>query len=152
MGERGLHNPHAKGVFFGLTLVHKRAHLMRAILEGSAYLVRQLIESFGQPVEELIIVGGGAKNPLWRQIFADVTRVRMLVPRILEAGALGAAILAGVAVGIFPSVAAAAEKLVDFVGEHVPDTRWKLRYEKMYRIYRELENRLTPLYPMLPVK
>ncbi|MEA3345920.1 MAG: FGGY family carbohydrate kinase [Chloroflexota bacterium] len=152
MGERGLNNPYAKGVLFGLTLAHGRHHLMRAILEGSAYFLRQLIERGGEPLEEMVVVGGGAKSPLWRQIFADVTGVRVISPRILETGALGAAILAGVGIGIYPDVAEAAERLVEIVSDHPPNPRWQERYEAMYRIYRELEDRVAPLYPQVPVR
>lgn len=151
MGERGLNNPYAKGVLFGLTLAHGRRHLMRAVLEGSAYFVRQLIERADTPLEEMVAVGGGAKSPLWRQIFADVTGVRVLVPRILETGALGAAILAGVGVGIYPGVVEAAERLVEIVNVQSPNKRWQERYEAIYRIYRELEDRVAPLYPQVPV-
>jgi xylulokinase len=151
MGERGLSNPYAKGTFFGLTLAHGRRHLMRAVLEGSAYFLRQLIDRGAQPLEEMVTVGGGAKSPLWRQIFADVTGVRALVPRILETGTLGAAILAGVGVGLFPDVAEAADRLVQIDVEHVPDPHWRERYDSMYAIYRELEDRVAPLYPRVPV-
>jgi len=160
MGERGLSNPYAKGVFFGLTLAHSRRHLMRAVLEGSAYFLRQLLERrpepvegrAGEPLEEMVTVGGGAKSPLWRQIFADVTGVRVLVPRVLETGTLGAAILAGVGVGLYPSVAEAAERLVEIVTDHSPNPRWRERYDRMYRLYRELEDRVAPLYPEVPVR
>jgi len=152
MGERGLRNPYAKGVFFGLTLAHGRRHLMRAVLEGSAYFLRQLIQQSGESLEEMVTVGGGAKSPLWRQIFADVTNVRVLVPRVLETGTLGAAILAGVGVGLYPGVAQAAQRLVQIVGDHTPDPQWRERYYKVYCLYRELEDRVTPLYPKVPVR
>lgn len=152
MGERGLSNPYAKGVFFGLTLAHGRRHLMRAVLEGSAYFLRQLMDRGGDPLEEMVTVGGGAKSPLWRQIFTDITGVRALVPRILETGTLGAAILAGVGVGLYTSVPDAAERVVDIVCEHTPDPQWQERYDRMYRIYRELEDRVAPLYPDVPVQ
>jgi len=151
MGERGLDNPYAKGVFFGLTLAHGRRHLMRAVLEGSAYFIRQLVERAEEPLEEIIIVGGGAKSSLWRQIFADVIGVRALVPRILETGTLGAAILAGVGVGLYPGVAEAADTLVQIIGEHIPNPRWRERYDGMYRVYRALEDCVAPLYPQVPI-
>lgn len=150
MGERGLNDPCAKGVFFGLTLAHDRRHLMRAVLEGSAYFLRQLIEGIEEPVEEMVAVGGGAKSPLWRRIFADVTGVRVVAPCILETGTLGAAILAGVGVGLYPSVEEAAEKLVEMVSDHPPDPRWRERYDRVYRVYRALEERVAPLYPQVP--
>lgn len=152
MGERGLNDPYAKGVLFGLTLAHGWQHLMRAVLEGSAYFLRQLIERAQEPLEEMVIGGGGAKSPLWRQIFADVTGVRVLVPRILETGTLGAAILAGVGVGLYPSVAEAAQQLVEIVSEHIPDPHWRDRYDRMYHVYRQLEECVAPLYRQVPVE
>ena len=151
MGERGLSNPYAKGTFFGLTLAHGRRHLMRAVLEGSAYFLRHLMDRAGEFLEEMVTVGGGAKSPLWLQIISDVTGVRAVVPRILETGTLGAAILAGVGVGLYPSVPEAADRLVQIATEHVPDGRWRERYDSMYRVYRELEDRVAPLYTRVPV-
>ena len=72
-------NGAARGVFYGLTLAHSRAHMTRAILEGSAFALRDILEAMadsGLDVRRLTIVGGGAKGPLWRQIKADVTGLR----------------------------------------------------------------------------
>ena len=76
-------NGAARGVFFGLTLAHSRAHMTRAILEGSAFALRDIVEAMvnaGLDVRRLTIVGGGAKGPLWRQIKADVTGLPVRVP------------------------------------------------------------------------
>ncbi len=98
-------NGAARGVFYGLTLAHSRAHMTRAILEGSAFALRDILEAMvaaGLEVNRLTIVGGGAKGPLWRQIKADVTGLPVRVPTSVETTATGAAILAAVASGSTP--------------------------------------------------
>ena len=108
-------NGAARGVFFGLTLAHSRAHMTRAILEGSAFALRDIVEAMvnaGLDVRRLTIVGGGAKGPLWRQIKADVTGLPVRVPRSVETTATGAAILAAVASGVHATVAGAVEAIV----------------------------------------
>ena len=89
-------NGAARGVFYGLTLAHTRDHMTRAILEGSAFGLRDILEAMkdcGLDVRRLTIVGGGAKGPLWRQIKADVTGLPVRVPVSVETTATGAAIL-----------------------------------------------------------
>jgi xylulokinase len=114
MGERGPEpDPEAKGVLFGLTLAHGRADITRAVLEGSAFQLRRILESCGlSSSSEIVAVGGGAKSALWLDIIADVTGLTLLVPRVVEAGALGAAILAGVGVGVYPDIREASRALV----------------------------------------
>lgn len=151
MGERGPRpDPFAKGVFFGLSMAHGRAELVRAVLEGCALHLRSILDGLG-PVEEMAIVGGGAKSPLWRQIIADATGVALLVPEVLEAGALGAAILAGVGVGVYPSVQDAARRLVRIAEQRAPDEAGRRFYSRVYQVYRELEERVAPLYSRVPV-
>jgi len=154
MGERGpQYNPEAKGVLFGLTLAHTRREIARAVLEGCALHLRWILESLGpSDVEEVVAVGGGAKSAFWRGIIADVTGITLLVPRVLEAGALGAAILAGVGVGIYPGVQEAAGELVRIVGRHKPDGARHELYRGIYPIFLELEERVAPLYGRVPVE
>jgi xylulokinase len=152
MGERATNDPQAKGVFLGLTLAHGRAHLLRALLEGTAFVLRQLLDQSGyEPPQELLALGGGAKSPLWCQIMADVMNIPMLVPRVVETTSLGAAILAGVGVGLYPSVAQAAARVVHIVGRHDPRPRWRARYDAMYALYRQLDESLTPFFRRVPV-
>src|SRR4029079_13284577 len=112
------------GVFYGLTMAHTRAHLTRALLEGSAFALRDILEAMknaGLDVRRLTIVGGGAKGALWRQIKADVTGLPVRVPKSVETTATGAAILAAVAAGVHDSVAAAVKAFVSYQpGEHRP--------------------------------
>ena len=96
-------NGAARGVFYGLTLAHTRDHMTRAILEGSAFALRDILTAMrdaGLDVRRLTIVGGGAKGPLWRQIKADVTGLPVRVPVSVETTATGAAILAAVGAGL----------------------------------------------------
>src|SRR5207249_9447589 len=95
-------NGDARGVFYGLTLAHSKAHMTRALLEGSAFALRDILEAIGAAgleVRRLTIVGGGAKGSLWRQIKADVTGLPVRVPTSVETTATGAAILAAVGAG-----------------------------------------------------
>ena len=148
MGERGpRYDPQAKGVLFGLTLAHGRREIARAVLEGCAFQLRWIIEDRGfDDLEELVVVGGGGKSALWLNIIADVTGMVLRIPRVLEAGALGAAIFAGVGVGIYRSAEEAAERLVRMTGRHEPDKGRHDLYGGIYGIFRELEERVTPLY------
>jgi len=122
-------NGAARGVFYGLTLAHTRAHLTRALLEASAYALRDILEGMGHAgleVRRLTIVGGGAKGALWRQIKADVTGLPVRVPTSVETTATGAAILAAVGSGLHGSVAdaVAAELGVDEVfAEVLPEDK-----------------------------
>lgn len=152
-GERGpIPDPLAKGTFFGLTLAHGRAELARAVLEGCALHLRAILEAMDTPATaEMVVAGGGAKSALWRRIISDVTGSTLLVPRVLEAGALGAAALAAVGVGLWPDVPAAAEALVRYTERHIPDAAQHTFYERIYRVYVELEERVSPLYAALPV-
>lgn len=133
-------NGAARGVFYGLSLAHTRDHMTRAILEGSAFALRDIVDAMrtaGLDVRRLTIVGGGAKGPLWRQIKADVTGLPVRVPESVETTATGAAILAAVGAGVHPDVSAAVEAFVRFrPDEHEPDPATHDAYEDAYRRYR----------------
>jgi xylulokinase len=143
-------NGAARGVFYGLTLAHSRAHMTRAILEGSAFALRDIVEamsSAGLDVGRLTIVGGGAKGPLWRQIKADVTGLPVRVPESVETTATGAAILAAVASGLHASVADAVKAFVAYrPDEHRPDPEHREVYDDAYRRYREVYSALKPVF------
>ena len=143
-------NGAARGVFFGLTLAHTRAHMTRAILEGSAFGLRDILEAMvaaGGDVRRLTIVGGGAKGPLWRQIKADVTGLPVRVPVSVETTATGAAILAAVGAGVHPSIADAVDAFVAFrPEEHQPDPERREIYAEAYRRYRDVYYALKPVF------
>ena len=143
-------NGAARGTFYGLTLAHGRAHMTRAILEGSAFGLRDILEAMqaaGLEVRRLTIVGGGAKGPLWRQIKADVTGLPVRVPTSVETTATGAAILAAVGSGVHATVADAVEAFVRFQPEeHQPDPRHREAYDEAYRRYRDVYFALKPVF------
>jgi xylulokinase len=143
-------NGAARGVFYGLTLAHTRDHMTRAILEGSAFGLRDILEamkSAGLGVRRLTIVGGGAKGPLWRQIKADVTGLPVRVPESVETTATGAAILAAVGSGVHATVADAVDSFVSFrPEEHDPDPAARDAYDEAYARYREVYFALKPVF------
>jgi xylulokinase len=108
MGERTPHlDPKARGALVGLTASHTRAHVVRAILEGVAFSLRDTFTIFNEmkvPVKTIVLGGGGAKSALWRQIQADVYGQEVRILEAEEGAAYGAAILAGVGAALWPSV------------------------------------------------
>jgi xylulokinase len=110
-GERTPHlDPHARAAFTGITASHTRAHFVRAIMEGVAFSLRDTLTLFHElaiPVDSIRLGGGGARGPLWRQIQADVYAQPVELLAAEEGGAFGAALLAAVAIGAWPSVEAA---------------------------------------------
>jgi xylulokinase len=143
-------NGAARGVFYGLTLAHTRAHLTRALLEGSAYALRDILEAMrdaGLEVRRLTVVGGGAKGALWRQIKADVTGLPVRVPSSVETTATGAAILAAVGAGVHAGVAEAVAAFVAYQPEEqLPDPERHQAYAEAYRRYREVYFALKPVF------
>ena len=143
-------NGSARGVFYGLSLAHTRAHLLRALLEGSAFALRDVLEAMrgaGLAVHRITIVGGGAKGPLWRQIKADVTGLPVRVPRNVETTAAGAAILAAVGSGECPGIDHAVKSFVAFEpDEHQPNPAHRDAYEDAYGLYREVYFALKPVF------
>jgi xylulokinase len=143
-------NGAARGVFYGLTLAHTKAHMTRAILEGSAFGLRDILEAMGNAgldVRRLTIVGGGAKGPLWRQIKADVTGLPVRVPVSVETTATGAAVLAAVASGVHGTISDAVAAFVAFrPDEHRPDPVRREVYDEAYRRYRDVYFALKPVF------
>ncbi len=147
MGERGPRaEPKARGAFIGLTLRHGRAHLIRALLEGTALQIRRLFDERGQGlVQRAITAGGAARSPLWMQILADVTGVPILTPRVTETSVLGAAMLGGVAAGEF-DLRTGMERMVQMGARYAADPERQKRYDALYAQYRELDEMLLPWY------
>ena len=143
-------NGAARGVFYGLSLAHTRAHMTRALLEGSAFALRDILEAMrtaGLDVTRLTIVGGGAKGALWRQIKADVTGLPVRVPETVETTSTGAAILAGVGGGVQPNVAEAVKAFVRYRPEqHQPEAARRSSYDAAYRRYRDVYFALKPVF------
>ena len=135
----------ARGGFVDLSLGHTRQHMVRAVMEGTAFELRWALEELaeaGVGVTELTMVGGAAKSPVWAQIVADVVNLSVTVPVLRDAAARGAAILAGVGAGLLPDVESgfAAWGSADARLEPAGSDRGVL--ERNYRRYRELAQRL----------
>ncbi len=143
MGERTPHlDPNARGALVGLTAQHTRAHVIRAILEGVAFSLRDTFTIFrelGVPVKSIRLGGGGARSSLWQQIQADVYGMAVDLVAAEEGAAYGAALLAGVGAGVWRSVKAACEtavhvaKQVEPIGENVE--LMNRRYEEHRKLY-----------------
>jgi sugar (pentulose or hexulose) kinase len=107
----------------------------------------RIVEESGSPeMPEIMVVGGGAKSQLWLDIIADILGIRLLVPRALEAAALGAAILTGVGVGVYKDVYQTAARLVEIEHTHEPNPTRKAFYQQIYRRFVALEKSVAPLY------
>ena len=143
-------NGAARGVFFGLTLAHTKAHLTRAVLEGSAFALRDILEAMrnaGLQCRRLTMVGGGAKGTLWRQIKADVTGLPVRVPVSVETTATGAAMLAAVGAGLYETVANAVVAFAAYQpDEHQPDPERNQIYNDAYGRYRDVYFALKPVF------
>ncbi len=142
-------NALARGVFFGFTLTHRREHFVRALLEGSAYALRDItdrMQAIGLQNREIRAVGGGARSPLWRQIKADVTGLPVALPQTVETTALGTAMLAMAGCGMVASLAEAVDACVQIVETREPDARTRARYEEYYQLYRATYFALLPVF------
>jgi xylulokinase len=143
-------DPNARGVFFGFTLTHTRAHFVRALLEAIAFMIRRDLEGLrrlGVAAHELRVLGGGAKSLLGSQIKADTCGIPIIVPAQQEAAVLGAAILAAVGVGLYPSIASAVKGMASGGEEVRPNPAYRAVYDRAYKLYVALYNSVKDLYP-----
>jgi len=142
MGERTPHlDPNARGVLVGLTASHTRAHVVRAILEGVAFSLKDTFTIFSEmnlPVKRIRLGGGGARSSLWRQIQADVYGDEAEIVEAEEGAAYGAAILAGVGAGLWPSVDKACESVVRVANRVQPNAAHASAMESNYAAYRRI--------------
>lgn len=148
MGERTPHlDSDCRGVFFGLSAIHTKKHLLRAVMEGVAYSLcdcNQILKEMGVEVTQMMACGGGGKSPNWRQMLADLYDCSVKTVKQDEGPALGVAILAGVGCGIYPSVEAACDELLSTASstEPVPEeTEVYTRYHELYQaLYTSLKD------------
>lgn len=145
-------NANAKGVFYGITLKHKKPHFIRAIMEALAYIIRRnidVIEEMGIKVNEIRSLGGGSKSDVWNSIIADVNQKRVVVMSSKEAACLGAAILAGKAIGVFGSIEEACDRMLDIKKVYEPNPANAEIYDKMYSNYKKLFKDLEEMFDVL---
>ena len=142
MGERTPHlDPNARGALVGITAQHTRGHVVRAILEGVAFSLRDsitLFQEIGVPIESIRLGGGGARSPLWQQIQADIYGMPVELIDADEGAAYGAALLAGVGIGTWPSVEAACESAVRVGKQTQPNPKTVALMNQQYEEYRKL--------------
>ncbi len=141
-GERTPHaDSDARGMFIGLSLRHTKAHMARAVMEGVAFGLRdsmELVRELGVRIDEIVLVGGGAKSALWRQIQADVFGQSVCTLNVTDAAPFGAALLAGMGAGIYKNCADAAKAAVKKSDETDPIPANVDLYKSSYSIYRDL--------------
>lgn len=150
MGERSPHNdPNARGTFVGMSMDTTRADMTQAVLEGVAFALRDSFEvakSLGIEIERTKICGGGAKSPLWKKIIANVLNIKVDVIESEEGPAMGGAMLAAVACGVYDSVEDIAEQFVKIVDTVEPDAELAALYEERYQKFRRIYPALKPVY------
>jgi xylulokinase len=142
MGERTPHlDPNARGALVGLSASHTRAHVIRAILEGVAFSLRDsftILAEMNVPVNRIRLGGGGARSPLWRQIQADAYRHAVELVEAEEGAAYGAAILAGVGAEHWKSVDEACDAVVRTAHRIEPKQQNSEILDRAYRSYRKI--------------
>jgi sugar (pentulose or hexulose) kinase/mannitol-1-phosphate/altronate dehydrogenase len=153
-GERSpIWDPHASGVFFGLRATHRQGDLSRAVLEGVAFSLRQNLEIVERhcpfTIEEIAVSGGASRSRLWNQIKANVMSKRIAVPRNPQAGVLGAAILASVAAGVYPTLESATGSMTQVAEYFDPHEDASRRLDRLYVIYKKLYPALRDIFPEL---
>lgn len=146
MGERTPHlDPDCRGVFFGLSAIHTKNHLLRAVMEGVSYSLADcngILREMGVEITEMMACGGGGKSPVWRQMLADLYECTVKTVRQEEGPALGAAILAGVGCGIYESVEKACDRLLNINSSAEPEEEISRIYDKYHKLYQKLYRRM----------
>ncbi|MBQ8072315.1 MAG: xylulokinase [Clostridia bacterium] len=153
MGERTPHlDSDCRGMFFGLSAMHQRRDLLRAVMEGVSFSLNDclgILAEMGVAPETMLACGGGGKSPLWRQMLADVMNCPVATTVNTEGPALGVAILASVGAGLYPSVQEACRQMIkvnpaqDPIAENVP------KYAKVYAVYQQLYTANKDLFKQL---
>jgi len=156
-GERTPHpDPFARGAWIGLTGRHGPAHLTRSILEGVSFGLKDmfcLMRDVGLgSIDQIRVSGGGAKSKLWRQIIADTLGAELVTVNTTEGAAYGAALLAGVGVGVWPSVDAACADTIAVTDRVSPEPAATAIYESMYEQYQKLYPALKSTFAALTVQ
>ena len=152
LGERCPYfNPNARGDFFGVSMVHNKSHFARALLEGvafSLYDCLQVLKDFTDKMEDIVVIGGGAKSPLWSQIVCDVFGLEVKQPANAESS-FGGALLAGVGVGAFANELEAAGRCIRMNRTYRPDPGNHAKYDQLFAIYKEVAQTMPPVWEKL---
>jgi xylulokinase len=147
-GERTPHaDPYARGAWIGLSLRHNRSHLIRSVMEGATYAMRDSLEIINEmkvPIREVRLSGGGARSEFWRQMQADLYGRRVCTINTEEGPAYGVALLAAAGTGRYKGVAEACHAAIRVVNSTDPQAEAKRAYSKSYPMFRKLYQSLKP--------
>jgi len=145
--------PAARGCFYGMTPAHGRGHMARAVLEGCAFAMRDVVDrldQMGVDARSLLLIGGGAHSRLWAQMRADIVQRPARLPNCIDSAPVGAALLAAVAGGVARDLADAVGALSDGHTDIEPDLRQADAYYAAHDRYRQLFGALRPLFTEQP--
>nr|MCR4822928.1 xylulokinase [Treponema sp.] len=153
MGERTPHlDPSARGAFVGLSALHTKAHLLRALMEGVSFSQMDsllVLKEMGINISSMLACGGGGTSSLWRQMLCDVFNLPVATVASKEGPALGVALLAAVGSGVYSSVEEACKKVIKVNKEQKPVKENVESYKKYYQLYRKLYPALKSSYSEL---
>ena len=142
MGERTPHlDPNARGVFFGLSAMHTKRDMLRSVMEGVGFSLKdcmEIIKDMGIEASQVRASGGGGRSRLWRQILSDMFACNIVTIKSSEGGALGVALLAGVGTGVYNSIQEACDAVVRVKSVQEPDSGNAAVYSKIYGVYKAL--------------
>lgn len=156
MGERTPHlDPDARGAFIGLSAIHTRGDMIRAVLEGVCYSLKdcaEILKEMGICPDDMKLCGGGAKSLFWRKMLSDVYGINCSITECDEGPAFGAAILAMVGTGIYENVEKACSELVKIKSSSICDKALNKEYDSFYGIYKNLYSHLKDDFALLAKK
>ena len=148
-GERSPYwDPNLRGSFTGLTMRHTKADFIRALMEGVALSLRdcrRTIDEMGLPIDEVRLIGGGARSRVWSRMVCDVFGAPLVCPAGCDAS-FGSALLAGVGIGLFPDERSAVEQCVKAETQLDPDPDAVRAYDRLFDIYRQIHDALENVY------
>jgi xylulokinase len=153
LGERSLGTPHARGTFWGMTPRTNIGTMVRAIMEGVTFELRrtlEIVEASGNQVTAVYTIGGGANSDLWSQIKADIYQKPVHTFAESEGGVLGASILAGVGVGIYPNVQAGADQTLRIDKTFQPKSERADRYNYLFELFKDVHDRMKEQFAACP--
>jgi xylulokinase len=149
-GERTPHaDPHARGAFVGLGLNHRRPAMTRAVMEGIVFALRdslQIIRELDVPVKQIRVSGGGSRNPLFRQLQADIFGKKVTSLKVEQGPAYGVALLAAVGDGAYRNIESACKATIEVAEETASDRKAVKTYENLFPVYQRLYDQLKPIY------
>jgi xylulokinase len=134
-------DPEARGAWVGLTVRHNRSHMIRAVMEGITFGMRDQVDimrSRGVPIREVRASGGGAASAFWRQLQADMYKARVVTINTQQGGALGVALLAAVGTGEYSSVPEACKAAIKVTETLKPRRAVSKQYDQLHDTYRSL--------------